>query len=181
MDLGLTQREAATQIGVSPFTLIHWERGQTRPEICAWPGLIAFLGCDPISVDDSVSEQLLAIRRRRGLPQSDLACEFGVDPGTLSRWELGVRVPRGRFREQIEGMLGADPKPGRTTVSLRSLPSTIGDHLRAHRRQRRLSQEVAAGLLGVSPPTLSRWECGRTQPARSFRRQIVAFLGYDPR
>ena len=37
--------------------------------------------------------------------ENELASELGVDPGTLSRWELGIRMPRGRFADQVDGIL----------------------------------------------------------------------------
>lgn len=36
-----------------------------------------------------------AVREQVGLTQQDLARELGVRPSTISRWESGVRTPRG--------------------------------------------------------------------------------------
>lgn len=36
-----------------------------------------------------------AVREQAGLTQHDLAGELGVRPSTISRWESGVRTPRG--------------------------------------------------------------------------------------
>jgi transcriptional regulator with XRE-family HTH domain len=36
-----------------------------------------------------------ALRERMGLSQADLAAFCGVERATLTRWELGIRTPRG--------------------------------------------------------------------------------------
>ncbi|RPH40075.1 MAG: hypothetical protein EHM91_11540 [Planctomycetota bacterium] len=48
MDLGLLQREAAAQIGVALDTYRFWEGSGTQPRARHWPGIIRFLGYDPI-------------------------------------------------------------------------------------------------------------------------------------
>jgi ribosome-binding protein aMBF1 (putative translation factor) len=56
---------------------------------------------------ESVGERLLAYRRERGLCQAALARLLGVDPGTLSRWERGLRVPTGKHARLAERFLSA--------------------------------------------------------------------------
>lgn len=41
------------------------------------------------------SGQARAIRVDAGLSQGDIARLIGVQPGAVSRWEAGLRVPRG--------------------------------------------------------------------------------------
>ncbi|MFQ5528552.1 MAG: helix-turn-helix domain-containing protein, partial [Thermoanaerobaculia bacterium] len=48
MDLGLLQREVAAEIGVHVQTLALWERRRSHPTIRQWPGIIRFLGYDPV-------------------------------------------------------------------------------------------------------------------------------------
>ena len=105
LELRLLQREVGERIGVSPFTVAHWEKGSTEPTIRDWPQVITFLGYDPVPNENTIADRLLAIRRRRGLSQRELAAELGVDPGTLSGWELGIRVPRGRFADLVDAIL----------------------------------------------------------------------------
>ena len=47
MDLGLTQREVALQIGANPWTVANWEKGKTNPTPRFTTGIIKFLGYDP--------------------------------------------------------------------------------------------------------------------------------------
>jgi len=66
---------------------------------------MALLGYDPVPNEHAIADRLLAVRRRRGLSQRELAVELGVDPGTRSSWELGIRVPRARFADVVDAIL----------------------------------------------------------------------------
>jgi DNA-binding XRE family transcriptional regulator len=48
-DLGQYLREAAIPLGVTPSTLMNWEKGHSKPEMQNWPAIIAYLGYDPFS------------------------------------------------------------------------------------------------------------------------------------
>lgn len=41
----------------------------------------------------------------------------------------------------------------------------LGDNIRAHRRALGMSQEELARACYVSRPSISNWECGKTQPS----------------
>jgi DNA-binding XRE family transcriptional regulator len=66
-------------------------------------------------------------------------------------------------------------KAGRTKP-----PQTLGEHIRAVRNKRGLTQTEAAPLLGVIPATLLHWEKGQTTAPITAMPGIVRFLGYDP-
>ena len=105
LDLGLLQRQVADQLGADTSTITNWELGRTEPELRFLAGIVRFLGYAPRTADGSIGEQLLAYRRERGASQADLARLLGVDPGTLSRWERGVRIPTGRHGQLVETFL----------------------------------------------------------------------------
>lgn len=67
MDLGLLQREVAKQIGVAKDTYRFWECNTTYPRPRQWPGIIRYLGYDPVPAGDSLAEKARAARRVRGL------------------------------------------------------------------------------------------------------------------
>jgi len=48
LELGLTQSQAAEQLGASPWTVLNWEKGHTEPPIESMPAIIRFLGYDPL-------------------------------------------------------------------------------------------------------------------------------------
>jgi transcriptional regulator with XRE-family HTH domain len=105
--LGLLQREVAERFGAHTSSVTNWELNRTKPALWFLPGIVRFLGYAPWAAGESVGERLLAYRRERGLCQAALARLLGVDPGTLSRWERGLRVPTGKYARLAERFLGA--------------------------------------------------------------------------
>lgn len=87
----------AERLGADTCTVTNWELNRTKPALHFLPGIVRLLGYPPWAVGASIGERLLAYRRGRGLSQTALARLLGVDPGTLSRWERGRRVPSGRL------------------------------------------------------------------------------------
>ena len=63
---------------------------------------------------------------------------------------------------------------------IRKKPETVGEHIREARTRRRLLQKDVCKLLGVNMWTLINWETGKTSPALTDMKAIIAFLGYDP-
>jgi transcriptional regulator with XRE-family HTH domain len=51
------------------------------------------------------AEQRRALREATGISQAALAAELGVSRATLSRWELGTRVPRGELLKRYSDLL----------------------------------------------------------------------------
>lgn len=89
MDLGLLQRAVAEEIGCSTDTLLLWEKGRSEPEIRFWPGVIQFLGYDPLPPGKTVAERLRAVRRIKGWSQKRLAKVVGVDQGIGDCFSVG--------------------------------------------------------------------------------------------
>jgi transcriptional regulator with XRE-family HTH domain len=106
LELGLLQRELAEQLRVNPGTVTNWELNRTAPALRFVPAIISFLGFDPSPPGASLGEQLRAVRRRAGYCQDRFARLLGIDPGTLSRWERGLRVPTVRYARLAEAFVG---------------------------------------------------------------------------
>lgn len=45
VNAGLSQKEAATQLGVNTATLSNWERGKTSPDVDKFKALCKLYGC----------------------------------------------------------------------------------------------------------------------------------------
>ncbi len=105
MDLGLLQREAASEIGVSEETLRNWEMGWRTPAKRYGPAIKAFLGSSPQPSSDSLPDRLRFIRWTLGLTQEDFAFRFAVNRCTISSWEAGRHWPNQTHRQLIDAIL----------------------------------------------------------------------------
>src|SRR5437667_9909875 len=66
LQLGLTQKRAAKELGVNPWTVLNWETGRFEPPIRWLPAILRFLGYNPFPPPTTVGERLLHVRRQRG-------------------------------------------------------------------------------------------------------------------
>jgi transcriptional regulator with XRE-family HTH domain len=144
-----------TRIPALPFCHVTL-RGQ-RPLPKAYPATLRTLG-------DHLRQRRLDL----GLLQREAAEQLGVDPSTVTNWELNRTSPALRLLPRIIGLLGFDPS---------SCGAAIGERLKAYRRHAGISQEQLARLLGLDPCRLSRWERGLQVPTGRYARLAAAFLG----
>lgn len=86
---GLTQMEAAAQIGVGFRTYNRWESGSGYPSVTALPRVAEVLGCDPSDLLPAPTN-LTQLRQTAGLSQAQLARDLGVSRQLVSQWELGA-------------------------------------------------------------------------------------------
>ena len=105
MDLGLLQREAANEIGVSKETIRNWERDWKAPAKRYGPAIQTFLGSLPLPPDHSLPGRLRYIRWTLGLTQEGLAAHLRVNRCTVSAWEAGRSQPNRTHRRLIETMM----------------------------------------------------------------------------
>ncbi len=105
--LNLTQAEAGAMAGTDEWSFRKWERGRP-PTVRFYPGIIRFLGCEPWPEPSTLGEQLLAERRRRGLPRAEAASLVCVDESTFWRWETDQwKVNSHRCQELVEAFLSS--------------------------------------------------------------------------
>jgi transcriptional regulator with XRE-family HTH domain len=50
LDLKLLQKDVAAMIGCDKLTIVNWEKNHTRPHIKHMPGVVKFLGFDPLTL-----------------------------------------------------------------------------------------------------------------------------------
>ena len=90
-ELGQSQREAALSFGVTPGTYCQWENGEYEPKPKQWPGIIEYLGVDPICpVPGTIGEHIGCAQRRLGFTRTELARRIGATRYTLRAWENGT-------------------------------------------------------------------------------------------
>ncbi len=103
--LSLWQHEVALRLGVHESTIINWETGLCSASVRMIPRIIGFLGYCPYEPPKTLGEKLVDTRRRLGLSRRKLADQLGIYPGTLTAWEEGMRVPRGKWLEIVHRFL----------------------------------------------------------------------------
>ncbi len=105
LELRLTQKQVAEQLGVNVWTVLNWEKGHTKPPIETMPALLKFLGYDPSPEPKTLPERLLAKRRAWGWSIREAAQRVGVDPGTWRDWEQGRVILYRRHRILVAWLL----------------------------------------------------------------------------
>jgi DNA-binding transcriptional regulator YiaG len=65
------------------------------------PAIIRFLGYSPLPEANTLAQQLVRHRTTLGMSQKEAALMFGVDTGTLARWERGEREPAGKLYARV--------------------------------------------------------------------------------
>jgi DNA-binding transcriptional regulator YiaG len=107
IELGLSQRAAGLCLGVNVATVLNWEKGRTKPATGAMPGLMRWLGYNPLPAPKSLQERMVAARRTAGWTIAEAARHLGVDAATWGDWERKGRVPWRRFERRLESLLEA--------------------------------------------------------------------------
>ncbi|MCZ6704988.1 MAG: helix-turn-helix transcriptional regulator [Bacteroidetes bacterium] len=101
LERGLFQKDVAQLVGVCTETVTNWEKNRSSPDLRVLPKVLEYLGYDPRMADESIGGRLVRSRQARGLSQRGVAHILGVDPSTLSKWELGTREPQGRYLQRV--------------------------------------------------------------------------------
>lgn len=115
--LGLTQEQAALQLGTIREVYERWEREERQPVVSVWPSIIRFLGYYPKECEPPANLTLMT-RRLTGLDQKQLAKKVGVMHQKLRTWEHEREQPNEgqllRLKEIAEAA---------TRISRRSTPA----------------------------------------------------------
>ena len=100
--LGLYQRQVVKIISVTDETIYNWERG-VEPELRHMPGIIKFLGYNPLPMPQSTDplDQLRHFKRSMGMDFIRLGKVMGRDPEQLADWLSGRHKP---FRKSLNSI-----------------------------------------------------------------------------
>lgn len=166
MDLNLLQRDVAELVGVTERTVHNWETEAHLVRPAHWPAILEFLGYDPRPPGRTIGEKLKLHREGQGLTAADLARRWGVDPATVTKYELRadrrhnhLSIPR------IAEFLGYNPLPA---------PESAGQYVRHVRYLAGLKQTEFAARLKVSNKAMSEWELDQTSPTPEQLNRIEA-------
>src|SRR5471030_2920208 len=86
LELALTQKAAAAQMGTSESPVRNWENGHSQPVAQFLPAIMRFLGYDPFPEPTTLSDSLIAKRRHLGWSRKKAAKKWGVVEATLQKW-----------------------------------------------------------------------------------------------
>ena len=89
-------------IGVNPWTILNWDKGNPEPHIRTYPNIMNFLGYCPIQYPQSIGERIRLHRIHRGLSIVELAHILGVDESTVGNWERNLKYPYRRSEALIQ-------------------------------------------------------------------------------
>lgn len=166
---GLTQKELADKLDVTPTTVSNWEQGETtpRPEMV---DRIQNIGVGEEDAEDAFTgDDVKQIRNNKGLSQSDFADQLGVSAGTVSNWERGESSPGPATVEEIKNL----------DLSDEGQEPFDGQEIKDVRDELDLSQSDLADKLDVSPGTVSNWETGKSQPDSETLEEIQGLEEQD--
>lgn len=111
MDLGLLQKEVAAKLGVTLYTIIHWEKGYHQPPINRLARVYDFLGyclLDITKPGKGIGKGIRKWREGLGLSLRELALGAKVDESKLWQWEEGRRKPWPVSVKRIEMFLATE-------------------------------------------------------------------------
>ncbi len=106
LELGLTQKQVANRLGVTPLTVLNWEKGRTEAPFLCIPIILLFLGYDPFPSPRNLSEHMVSKRRVMGWSIAKAAEHLGVDEGTWASWERGETILFRQHRARLAKFLG---------------------------------------------------------------------------
>ena len=102
-----------------------------------------------------------------GFTTSYLSIRFGVQIGSILRWEKGLTNPPIRYLPVIYEFLGYAPyRPVRT----------LADRLKAWRERLGMTQGQLAKAIGTEESVIGDWEARRRSPQKESRDRLERFV-----
>ncbi len=107
LDLGLTQEQAGSRLGVTESAVWEWESGWSNPQFRFFPRIANFLGYEPpMPLPGTLGQTIKRYRHLRGISQKELAKIMEIDPTTLARRERDEGRPSKKLAERLKRLLG---------------------------------------------------------------------------
>ena len=103
------QKDVAIIVGVNAATILNWELNRTEVTTRYFPKVMQYLGYCPLPKamgTRSLGALVRLHRVYRGLSLREAAQEIGADPGALSAWECGHRIPSLKSQAKMRVFIG---------------------------------------------------------------------------
>jgi DNA-binding XRE family transcriptional regulator len=118
-----------------------------------------------ITIGDHIKKKRLDM----SLFQKNVAYQIGVTEEAVYNWENNRCNPKIYLLPKIIEFLGYVP--------FESPKETIGDKIKAYRKEHGLSQRKLAKLLSVDQTTIRDWESDKHQPSKKLLKRLSKILG----
>lgn len=142
-------------------------------------------------MSSNFADRLKEIRAEKSMTQVQLAEAINVSHGTVAMWETGKREPNFEtlnklsklFDKRIDYILGySDESPSAKQLEedpasvddLVQYAMTFGDKVKNRRLKLGLTLEAVAQAVGVSAPTIQRYESGEINTTRTDKLNALA-------
>ncbi len=192
--LGMSVQELANLVGCSAVTLRRWEAGVNIPT----PFFASRMPFEmPIDNQSGqiphldIGKYLAHLRKAKMLTQEQLASELGVSEATVYKWENGKQSISKSKLNKLLSVLGANSIASDLSHELRlsskgmayaiaygndieSYP--LGERIRIRRKQKGLTQQEFANIMGVATITVHKWEAAQSAPSEKYVEKLEAFL-----
>ena len=104
-EIELLQKDVGQRIGVSPWTIMNWEKGKTNPGIQYYPAIFSFLEYDPFPDPKTLGEKIAAWRQQNGVTRKALARQLRIDETALAKREFDVASTSEKKAVQLTSFL----------------------------------------------------------------------------
>ena len=173
---GMTQKDLALLINVTPTTVSFWEKGTCKPRLKYHETLMKILSDtnrNPKTENELsifTPDFIKSNRERLGMTKKELADACHVSLGAIWRWESGESYPQIRCRKPLLDILSrSDPYPPSQNTPAKQNPNDLSSILtpkfiKFNRERRGMAQKELANLIGVSETAICSWESGLHKP-----------------
>jgi len=181
----LSHSELGEKVGESLSTIFKWEAEEepvrNAETIQRLAGALDvsyeyLVGEEEIEFEKVIAlrpERLRRARLEKNSNQTKLGEKAGVSISTIAKWEQG-RVKPIRDTEKIQKLANAldvsyEYLVGEEEIEFEKVIVLLPEYLRRARLEKNLNQTELGEKVGVSFPTIARWEQGRGKPVRDTK------------
>lgn len=183
----LTQGQLGAIAGVSAEAVSQWECGRAMPRWEPLESMSKFFGV-PKSVilgeippENTIADGIRRLRKKAGLTVDQVGESIGRSGKTVSAWETGRSAPSASLLEDLcrffDVPISFFFSDEVTSASETTVNESFKDNLVKLRKERNMTQQQLADILGVKRESVAQWEAGRVYPRMGTAIAMAEFFG----